>query len=154
VSRRKILTVVGARPEFIKAMAVSRAIGASETCREVMVHTGQHFDAGMSDVFFLYLRAERQEPVASAVRSRGRAGPPRKDVSSRGPLSRLCSLVENAAKYGAPPITLSAARDGERITLTVSDEGRGIPVADREWVFAPFYRGDPAARILTRLPQA
>ena len=35
--------------------------------------------------------AERQEPVASAVRSRGRAGLRRRDVSSRGPLSRLCS---------------------------------------------------------------
>ena len=93
MSRRKILTVVGARPEFIKAMAVSRAIGARETCREVMVHTGQHFDAGMSDVFFCTWGAERQEPVASAVRSRGRAGPPRKDVSSRGPLSRLCSTA-------------------------------------------------------------
>src|SRR5438034_4492732 len=36
-------------------------------------------------------RAERQEPVVSAVRSRGRAGRPRRDVPSRGPLSRLCS---------------------------------------------------------------
>lgn len=49
---RKILTVVGARPQFIKAAAVSRAFRGHTGLREVMVHTGQHFDADMSDVFF------------------------------------------------------------------------------------------------------
>jgi UDP-GlcNAc3NAcA epimerase len=48
----KVLTVVGARPQFIKAAAVSRAIRKTEGLAEVMVHTGQHFDADMSDVFF------------------------------------------------------------------------------------------------------
>jgi UDP-GlcNAc3NAcA epimerase len=48
----KILTVVGARPQFIKAATVSRAIRETDGLSEVMVHTGQHFDAGMSDVFF------------------------------------------------------------------------------------------------------
>ena len=48
----KILSVVGARPQFIKAAAVSRAIRRSSRLSEVMVHTGQHFDEDMSDVFF------------------------------------------------------------------------------------------------------
>jgi UDP-GlcNAc3NAcA epimerase len=48
----KILTIVGARPQFIKAATVSRAIRETEGLSEVMVHTGQHFDADMSDVFF------------------------------------------------------------------------------------------------------
>ncbi len=48
----KILTVVGARPQFIKAAAVSRAIRETEELAEVMLHTGQHFDPNMSDVFF------------------------------------------------------------------------------------------------------
>lgn len=47
-----ILTVVGARPQFIKAAAVSRAIRATTGLREVLVHTGQHYDDMMSDVFF------------------------------------------------------------------------------------------------------
>ncbi|WP_156464238.1 UDP-N-acetylglucosamine 2-epimerase (non-hydrolyzing) [Afipia sp. Root123D2] len=51
----KILTVVGARPQFIKAAAVSRAIRETAGLEEVMVHTGQHFDADMSDVFFTEL---------------------------------------------------------------------------------------------------
>lgn len=50
----KMLTVVGARPQFIKASAVSRAVSASPELNidEVMVHTGQHHDANMSKIFF------------------------------------------------------------------------------------------------------
>jgi len=49
---KKIISVVGARPQFIKAAAVSRAIRETDGLSEVMIHTGQHFDANMSDVFF------------------------------------------------------------------------------------------------------
>lgn len=48
----RILTVIGARPQFIKAAAVSRRIAETEGLHEKLVHTGQHFDANMSDVFF------------------------------------------------------------------------------------------------------
>jgi UDP-GlcNAc3NAcA epimerase len=48
----RVLTVVGARPQFIKAAAVSRAIRETAGIDEILVHTGQHFDADMSDVFF------------------------------------------------------------------------------------------------------
>ena len=49
---RKILTVVGARPQFIKASAVSRALVSAGGLEECLVHTGQHADADMSSVFF------------------------------------------------------------------------------------------------------
>jgi UDP-GlcNAc3NAcA epimerase len=53
----KIVTVLGARPQFIKASVVSRAFDAAhETFSEIVVHTGQHFDADMSDVFFSGLK--------------------------------------------------------------------------------------------------
>lgn len=48
----KILTVVGARPQFIKAAAVSRALRATPGLDEVLVHTGQHYDDRMSQIFF------------------------------------------------------------------------------------------------------
>ena len=47
----KILTVVGARPQFIKTAMVSCALRA-RGLNEVLVHTGQHYDVGMSRVFF------------------------------------------------------------------------------------------------------
>jgi UDP-GlcNAc3NAcA epimerase len=52
---KTIVTVIGARPQFIKASVVSHAMAAQGGLREVLVHTGQHFDANMSDVFFAEL---------------------------------------------------------------------------------------------------
>ncbi|HFU75803.1 MAG TPA: UDP-N-acetylglucosamine 2-epimerase (non-hydrolyzing), partial [Arcobacter sp.] len=48
----KIVTILGARPQFIKAGTVSREIAEHDDIQEVIVHTGQHYDANMSDVFF------------------------------------------------------------------------------------------------------
>jgi UDP-GlcNAc3NAcA epimerase len=52
MSRYRILSVVGARPQFVKAAAISRAIAARRDVEEILLHTGQHFDAEMSDIFF------------------------------------------------------------------------------------------------------
>ena len=52
----KILTVVGARPQFIKAATVSRVIESTLDVEEVIVHTGQHFDNNMSEIFFEEMR--------------------------------------------------------------------------------------------------
>lgn len=48
----KIVTILGARPQFIKAGTVSREIVKHDDLQEVIVHTGQHYDANMSEVFF------------------------------------------------------------------------------------------------------
>jgi len=50
-----ILHVVGARPNFMKAAPVLRALSHHPTVRQTLVHTGQHYDAAMSDVFFQQL---------------------------------------------------------------------------------------------------
>lgn len=57
----KILTVIGARPQFIKASVVSKALSGRNGVREVIVHTGQHFDANMSEVFFEQLGIPRPD---------------------------------------------------------------------------------------------
>lgn len=49
----KVMTIIGARPQFIKAAVVSRAFSAYRPdVQEIIVHTGQHYDANMSDIFF------------------------------------------------------------------------------------------------------
>jgi UDP-GlcNAc3NAcA epimerase len=48
----RVVSIVGARPQFVKAAVVSRALRALCGVVERLVHTGQHYDANMSEVFF------------------------------------------------------------------------------------------------------
>lgn len=56
------------------------------------------------------------------------------------------NLLENAARHGAPPVDVVVAGDATSAKLTVADHGPGIPDADRERIFEPFFRrgGAPA----------
>ncbi len=58
---KKIITIVGARPQIIKSSALSRAISGifSGQLKEVIVHTGQHYDENMSDIFFNEMKIPR-----------------------------------------------------------------------------------------------
>lgn len=61
----KVITIVGARPQFVKAATVSRAIEEhniahpEHSIEEIIVHTGQHYDSNMSDVFFVEMSIPR-----------------------------------------------------------------------------------------------
>lgn len=66
------MTVVGARPQFIKAAVVSHALGEYEGVEEEIIHTGQHFDANMSQTFFDEL--DIPEPKANLGVSGGTHG--------------------------------------------------------------------------------
>ncbi|MBB3185656.1 UDP-GlcNAc3NAcA epimerase [Halomonas fontilapidosi] len=58
---QRILTIIGARPQFIKASVVSRAIQQADGIEEILLHTGQHFDTNMSEVFFDQLGIPRPD---------------------------------------------------------------------------------------------
>jgi two-component system OmpR family sensor kinase len=73
------------------------------------------------------------------------AGPAIELTADRALLRRaLWNLVDNAVKYGAPPITLEAERQGNHVALSVTDQGEGIAPTERERVLAPFFRIDKA----------
>lgn len=57
----KIVSIVGARPQFIKAAAVCAAARADGRLQDVLVHTGQHYDTDMSDIFFTQLGIPRPD---------------------------------------------------------------------------------------------
>jgi signal transduction histidine kinase len=87
----------------------------------------------------------RHDPLTAGLTLRLERGTDVRLTADAALLRRaVWNLVENAAKYGAPPLTLSAARDGDRVVIAVSDEGPGIPPGEREQVLAPFYRGEAA----------
>ena len=60
---KKILTIIGARPQIIKAAAISRAIknNFSDKIEELIIHTGQHYDTNMSEIFFEELAIPRPD---------------------------------------------------------------------------------------------
>jgi len=94
------------------------------------------------------------EDLAERARLDPRLGPDRVRMAPGGPVEleadpallrrALWNLVDNAAKYGAPPVALSAERQNGTVALSVSDDGPGIPLDERERVLAPFYQMDRA----------
>ncbi len=50
--KKRVTTIIGARPQFIKAAVLSREIQRDDIIEEVLIHTGQHFDKNMSEIFF------------------------------------------------------------------------------------------------------
>jgi signal transduction histidine kinase len=61
----------------------------------------------------------------------------------------LVNLLDNALKYGGPPVVVRVEPAGETVRVVVSDSGPGIPFAEQRQVFERFYRSGPA---LTRAP--
>jgi signal transduction histidine kinase len=87
----------------------------------------------------------RHDPATTGREVRLAGGPVPDLVADATLVKRaLWNLVENAGKYGRPPIVLEATREGGHTVLAVTDEGPGIPLGDRDRVLAPFYRADRA----------
>jgi UDP-GlcNAc3NAcA epimerase len=121
---KKLLTVLGARPQFIKAATVSRAISEREWLSEVLVHTGQHFDANMSDVFFEELA------IPAPDYHLGVAGGGHGAMTGRM-LERLEEVLEKEAPdwvlvYGDTNSTLAGALAAAKLHIPVAHVEAGL----------------------------
>lgn len=127
----EIITVVGARPQFIKAAVVSRVMRAhGGTVRERIVHTGQHFDPNMSDVFFAELGIP--EPFAHLGIGGGTHG------QNTGRMIEQIESVLQASKpdwllvYGDTDSTLAGAVAAAKLHVPIAHVEAGLRSFNRE----------------------
>src|SRR5690554_5069532 len=120
----KTLTIIGARPQFIKASVVSRAIQQAEGIEEIILHTGQHFDANMSDVFFNQLGIPK--PDVQLDIHVGRHG----EMTSRMLVEIERAVLEHKPDrvlvYGATNSTLTGAIAAAKLHIPVAHVEAGL----------------------------
>ena len=134
----KIVTIVGARPQFIKAAVVSRAIAnfnkdvtsSSLLVTEVIVHTGQHYDRNMSDVFFEEMRIPRPDYFLNI-----------NGLSHGAMTGQMLEKIETVLVeekpdfvlvYGDTNTTLAGALAAAKLPLTVAHVEAGLRSFNRE----------------------
>jgi UDP-GlcNAc3NAcA epimerase len=119
----RIVTVVGARPQFVKAAVVSRAL-ARVGLTEILIHTGQHYDAGLSDVFFDTLR------IPAPVHSLGVGSGPHGQQTGRM-LEALEPVLQRERPgfvlvYGDTNSTLAGALCAAKVAIRVAHVEAGL----------------------------
>ncbi len=140
MTRFRLLSVVGARPQFIKAAAISRAVAARDDIEEILLHTGQHFDPGMSQVFFDELG------IAAPHVNLGIHG------GSHGAMTgRMLAGIEEAILALRPDIVLVPGDTNSTLAGALAAAKLGVPVAHLEAGLRSFNRAMPEEinRVLT-----
>src|ERR1700716_1722312 len=123
----RILTVIGNRPQFVKAAAVAAPVRAEH--EEVLIHTGQHHDDELSEIFF------RELGVPRPARELGIAGGSNTSQTARM-LAALDGLVEEIGPdlvlvYGDTNSTLAGALAGAQAQVPVAHVEAGMRSFDR-----------------------
>jgi UDP-N-acetylglucosamine 2-epimerase len=131
----RVISVVGARPQFIKAATVSRALAAlgdgapGARIRERLVHTGQHYDPRMSRVFFEELKVPR--PVANLGVGSGPHGWQTAEMLQRLEPLLTADRPDWVVVYGDTNSTLAAALAAAKLHLSIAHVEAGLRSFDR-----------------------
>jgi UDP-GlcNAc3NAcA epimerase len=125
----KIASIVGARPQFIKAAMVSRSLSLSPDVEQVLVHTGQHYDPMLTDIFFTELELAR--PAYNLDVRSGAHG-----AQTGRMLERLEEVLEQekpewVVVYGDTNSTLAGALAAVKLHMKVAHVEAGLRSFDR-----------------------
>ncbi len=136
----KVAAIVGARPQFVKAAVVSRALRSRDGVQEILIHTGQHYDANMSDVFFDELDIPR--PDCNLGIGGGSHG------QNTG---RMIEAIESLLVRERPDVVLLYGDTDSTLAGALAAAKRQIPVAHVEAGLRSFKRSMPEEinRVLT-----
>ncbi len=126
----KILTVIGNRPQFVKAAAVSHRL--RQRAREILVHTGQHYDHELSQVFFEELGLP--EPEHRLDLGGG---------SNTSQTARMLTALEPLLETESPDVVMVYGDTNSTLAGTLAATQRGIPVAHVEAGMRSFDRTMP-----------
>lgn len=137
---KRILTIVGARPQFIKAAAFSREASKDSRIEEFLVHTGQHFDENMSSVFFKEL--EIPNPKYSLNINGGNHGQM---------TGKMLSALEDVLTEEEPDIVLVYGDTNSTLAGSIAAAKLNIPIAHVEAGLRSFNKKMPEEinRVLT-----
>lgn len=127
---KHILHVVGARPNFIKAAPVLRALAARKGVRQTLVHTGQHYDVNMSDIFFRQLGIPAPD-VSLGVGSGTHAAQTAQVLLGLEPVL-LARKPDAVVVYGDVNSTMAAALAAVKLHIPVAHVEAGLRSGDRE----------------------
>jgi UDP-N-acetylglucosamine 2-epimerase (non-hydrolysing) len=119
-----VLHVVGARPNFMKAAPVMRALGQRQYIQQSLVHTGQHYDANMSDIFFTQLDIPTPDvnlEVGSGSHARQTA-----DIMSRLEPVLIARKPDIVLVYGDVNSTVAAALVCSKLLIRVGHVEAGL----------------------------
>lgn len=126
----KICTIIGARPQFIKAASLSRAIalynhhGETNRIQEVIVHTGQHYDDNMSDIFFREL--EIPEPAYNLEIGSGNHGYQTGQMLAGIENILIAEQPDRVLVYGDTNSTLAGALAAAKLNLRIAHIEAGL----------------------------
>ena len=125
-----LVTVVGARPQFIKAAPVSRALAGQSHVKETIIHTGQHFDPEMSQSFFREL--ELPEPIHNlGIHGGGHGAMTGRMLEALEPILQT-ERADAVLVYGDTNSTLAGALAATKLNIPVAHVEAGLRSFNRQ----------------------